>query len=62
VLMHTGGMWKGRCAGSMGDMGALQFSVEQIDYFGARVERLLPNNLEYMELVQVYINAGAARA
>src|ERR1700719_1290746 len=54
-----GGMWKGKGAGSMGDMGAFSFQSSKLITSGEGGV-VITNNLEYMELVQSYINAGRA--
>jgi len=54
-----GGMWKGKGAGSMGDLGAFSFQSSKIITSGEG-GAVITNNLEYMELVQSYINAGRA--
>jgi dTDP-4-amino-4,6-dideoxygalactose transaminase len=54
-----GGMWKGQGAGSMGDLGAFSFQSSKIITSGEG-GAVITNNLEYMELVQSYINAGRA--
>ena len=54
-----GGMWKGHGAGSMGDLGAFSFQSSKIITAGEG-GAVITNNLEYMELVQSYINAGRA--
>jgi dTDP-4-amino-4,6-dideoxygalactose transaminase len=54
-----GGMWKGKGAGSMGDMGAFSFQSSKLITCGEG-GAVVSNNLEYMELVQSYINAGRA--
>jgi dTDP-4-amino-4,6-dideoxygalactose transaminase len=54
-----GGMWKGKGAGSMGDLGAFSFQSSKIITAGEG-GAVITNNLEYMELVQSYINAGRA--
>src|ERR1700752_3952823 len=54
-----GGMWKGNGAGSMGDMGAFSFQSSKLITSGEGGV-VITNNLEYMELVQSYINAGRA--
>jgi dTDP-4-amino-4,6-dideoxygalactose transaminase len=52
-----GGMWKGQGAGSMGDLGAFSFQSSKLITSGEG-GAVVTNNLEYMELVQSYINAG----
>src|ERR1700756_4617254 len=54
-----GGMWKGKGAGSMGDLGAFSFQSSKLITSGEG-GAVVTNNLEYMELVQSYINAGRA--
>ena len=54
-----GGMWKGKGAGSMGDLGAFSFQTSKLITAGEGGV-IITNNLEYMELVQSYINAGRA--
>lgn len=54
-----GGMWKGRGAGSMGDLGAFSFQSSKLITSGEG-GAVITNNLEYMELVQSYINTGRA--
>jgi dTDP-4-amino-4,6-dideoxygalactose transaminase len=54
-----GGMWKGRGAGSMGDLGAFSFQSSKLITCGEG-GAVITNHLEYMELVQSYINAGRA--
>jgi dTDP-4-amino-4,6-dideoxygalactose transaminase len=54
-----GGMWRGRGAGSMGDLGAFSFQSSKLITSGEG-GAVITNNLEYMELVQSYINAGRA--
>jgi dTDP-4-amino-4,6-dideoxygalactose transaminase len=54
-----GGKWKGKGAGSMGDMGAFSFQSSKLITSGEG-GAVITNNLEYMELVQSYINAGRA--
>lgn len=54
-----GGMWKGKGAGSMGDLGAFSFQSSKLITSGEG-GAVISNNLEYMELVQSYINAGRA--
>jgi dTDP-4-amino-4,6-dideoxygalactose transaminase len=54
-----GGMWKGKGAGSMGDMGAFSFQSSKLITSGEG-GAVITQNLEYMELVQSYINAGRA--
>ena len=54
-----GGMWKGKGAGSMGDLGTFSFQTSKLITSGEGGV-VITNNLEYMELVQSYINAGRA--
>jgi dTDP-4-amino-4,6-dideoxygalactose transaminase len=54
-----GGMWRGEGAGSMGDLGAFSFQSSKLMTSGEG-GAIITNNLEYMELVQSYINAGRA--
>lgn len=54
-----GGMWNGKGAGSMGDLGAFSFQSSKLITSGEG-GAVISNNLEYMELVQSYINAGRA--
>jgi dTDP-4-amino-4,6-dideoxygalactose transaminase len=54
-----GGMWKGKGAGSMGDLGAFSFQSSKLVTCGEGGV-VITNTLEYMELVQSYINAGRA--
>jgi dTDP-4-amino-4,6-dideoxygalactose transaminase len=54
-----GGMWKGKGAGSMGDLGAFSFQSSKLITSGEG-GAVITNNLEYMERVQTYINAGRA--
>lgn len=54
-----GGMWRGKGAGSMGDLGAFSFQSSKLITSGEG-GAVITNNLEYMELVQSYINAGRA--
>jgi dTDP-4-amino-4,6-dideoxygalactose transaminase len=54
-----GGMWKGKGAGSMGDLGAFSFQSSKLITCGEG-GAVITNNLEYMEIVQSYINAGRA--
>ena len=54
-----GGMWKGKGAGSMGDLGAFSFQSSKLITSGEG-GAVITNNLEYIELVQSYINAGRA--
>src|ERR1700738_2097154 len=54
-----GGKWKGQGAGSMGDMGAFSFQSSKLITSGEG-GAVITNNLEYLERVQSYINAGRA--
>jgi len=54
-----GGKWRGKGAGSMGDLGAFSFQTSKLITSGEG-GAVITNNLEYMELVQSYINAGRA--
>ena len=54
-----GGIWKGKGAGSMGDLGAFSFQSSKLLTCG-EAGAVITNNLEYMEQVQSYINAGRA--
>jgi dTDP-4-amino-4,6-dideoxygalactose transaminase len=54
-----GGMWKGQGAGSMGDLGTFSFQSSKLITSGEG-GAVITNNLEYMEIVQSYINAGRA--
>jgi dTDP-4-amino-4,6-dideoxygalactose transaminase len=54
-----GGKWKGKGAGSMGDLGAFSFQSSKLLTCGEG-GAVITNNLEYMEKVQSYINAGRA--
>ena len=54
-----GGMWKGKGAGSMGDLGAFSFQSSKLITCGEG-GAVITNNLEFMEKVQSYINAGRA--
>lgn len=54
-----GGKWKGKGAGSMGDLGAFSFQSSKLITSGEG-GAVITNTLEYMELVQSYINAGRA--
>jgi dTDP-4-amino-4,6-dideoxygalactose transaminase len=54
-----GGMWKGKGAGSMGDLGAFSFQSSKLLTCGEG-GAVITSNLEYMERVQSYINAGRA--
>jgi dTDP-4-amino-4,6-dideoxygalactose transaminase len=54
-----GGMWNDQGAGSMGDLGAFSFQSSKLITSGEG-GAVISNNLEYMERVQSYINAGRA--
>src|SRR5215470_6725033 len=54
-----GGMWRDKGAGSMGALGAFSFQTSKLITSGEG-GAVITNNLEYMELVQSYINAGRA--
>jgi dTDP-4-amino-4,6-dideoxygalactose transaminase len=54
-----GGRWKGKGAGSMGDLGAFSFQSSKLITSGEG-GAVISNDLEYMERVQSYINAGRA--
>lgn len=54
-----GGRWQGKGAGSMGDLGAFSFQSSKLITCGEG-GAVITNNLEYMEKVQSYINAGRA--
>ncbi|HEY1656706.1 MAG TPA: DegT/DnrJ/EryC1/StrS family aminotransferase [Candidatus Sulfotelmatobacter sp.] len=54
-----GGQWKGKGAGSMGDLGAFSFQSSKLITSGEG-GAVVTNNLEYIEKVQSYINAGRA--
>ncbi|MBV9626316.1 MAG: DegT/DnrJ/EryC1/StrS family aminotransferase [Acidobacteria bacterium] len=54
-----GGMWKGKGAGSMGDLGTFSFQSSKLITCGEG-GAVITNNLEYLERVQSYINAGRA--
>ncbi len=54
-----GGMWNGKGAGSMGDVGAFSFQSSKLITSGEG-GIVITNNLEYLERVQSYINAGRA--
>lgn len=54
-----GGAWKGKGAGSMGDLGAFSFQSSKLITSGEG-GAVITNNLESMEKVQSYINAGRA--
>ena len=52
-----GGMWRGKGAGSIGDLGAFSFQSSKLMTCGEG-GAVITNNLEYFERVQTYINAG----
>ncbi|PYV36496.1 MAG: hypothetical protein DMG06_30590, partial [Acidobacteria bacterium] len=54
-----GGMWRGKGAGSIGDLGAFSFQTSKLMTCGEGGV-VITNNLEYFERVQSYINAGRA--
>jgi dTDP-4-amino-4,6-dideoxygalactose transaminase len=54
-----GGLWKGKGAGSMGDLGTFSFQSSKLITSGEG-GAVITNNLEYMEIVESYINAGRA--
>jgi dTDP-4-amino-4,6-dideoxygalactose transaminase len=54
-----GGLWMGKGAGSMGDLGAFSFQSSKLITSGEG-GAVVTNNLEYMERAQSYINAGRA--
>jgi dTDP-4-amino-4,6-dideoxygalactose transaminase len=54
-----GGMWRGKGAGSIGDLGAFSFQSSKLITSGEG-GCVITNNLEYLERVQSYINAGRA--
>jgi dTDP-4-amino-4,6-dideoxygalactose transaminase len=54
-----GGKWNGKGAGSIGDLGAFSFQSSKLITSGEG-GAVITNNLEYMERVQSYINAGRA--
>jgi len=54
-----GGRWNGKGAGSMGDLGAFSFQSSKLITSGEG-GAIITNNLEYLERVQSYINAGRA--
>jgi dTDP-4-amino-4,6-dideoxygalactose transaminase len=54
-----GGKWRGKGAGSMGDLGAFSFQSSKLITCGEG-GAVITNNLEHMEKVQSYINAGRA--
>jgi dTDP-4-amino-4,6-dideoxygalactose transaminase len=54
-----GGMWRGKGAGSIGDLGAFSFQSSKLITSGEG-GAVITNNLEYFERVQSYINTGRA--
>jgi dTDP-4-amino-4,6-dideoxygalactose transaminase len=54
-----GGMWCGKGAGSIGDLGTFSFQSSKLITCGEG-GAVITNNLEYFERVQSYINAGRA--
>ncbi len=54
-----GGKWNGKGAGSMGDLGAFSFQSSKLITSGEG-GAVITNDLEYLERVQSYINAGRA--
>jgi len=52
-----GGMWRGKGAGSIGDLGAFSFQSSKLITSGEG-GAVITNNLEYFERVQTYINTG----
>jgi dTDP-4-amino-4,6-dideoxygalactose transaminase len=54
-----GGKWRGKGAGSMGDLGAFSFQSSKLITSGEG-GAVITNNLEYLERVQSYVNAGRA--
>lgn len=54
-----GGMWRGKGAGSIGDLGAFSFQSSKLITCGEG-GAVITNNLEYFERVQSYINTGRA--
>src|ERR1700692_3015185 len=54
-----GGKWNGKGAGSMGDLGAFSFQSSKLITSGEG-GAVITNNLEYLERIQSYINAGRA--
>ncbi len=54
-----GGKWRGRGAGSIGDLGTFSFQSSKLITCGEG-GAVITNNLEYHERVQTYINAGRA--
>jgi len=54
-----GGMWSGKGAGSIGDLGTFSFQSSKLITCGEG-GAVITNNLEYFERVQSYINTGRA--
>jgi dTDP-4-amino-4,6-dideoxygalactose transaminase len=54
-----GGLWRGKGAGSIGDLGAFSFQSSKLITSGEG-GAVITNSLEYHERVQTYINAGRA--
>jgi dTDP-4-amino-4,6-dideoxygalactose transaminase len=54
-----GGMWRGKGAGSIGDIGAFSFQSSKLITCGEG-GAVITNNLEYFERMQSYINTGRA--
>ena len=54
-----GGMWRGKGAGSIGDLGTFSFQRSKLITCGEG-GIVITNNLEYFERVQSYINTGRA--
>src|SRR5262249_50352248 len=54
-----GGMWRGKGAGSVGDLGAFSFQSSKLITCGEG-GIVITNNREYFERLQSYINAGRA--
>src|SRR2546426_12110424 len=54
-----GGMWRGKGAGSIGDLGAFSFQSSKLMTCGEG-GAVITSNLEYFERVQSYINTGRA--
>jgi dTDP-4-amino-4,6-dideoxygalactose transaminase len=52
-----GGMWRGKGAGSIGDLGAFSFQSSKLITSGEG-GAVITDNLEYFERVQAYINTG----
>src|ERR1700678_1306525 len=52
-----GGKWRGKGAGSIGDLGAFSFQSSKLMTCGEG-GAVITNNLEYFERVQTYINTG----